>query len=177
MSAFLRIGNFITGILMVLVSLMILLFPEDGHLILIACISIALLAAGLHSLFFYVTMARHMVGGRAILYFGLFLFDLGVFTCTLYDIPQAMIMLYLSAIHGFSGVMSILRSRESRRMHASSWKLPLLSGISNIAIACICAIFIRSINTAVLIYGFGLAYSGILRILSAFQRTRTVFIS
>ena len=68
MSAFLRIGNFITGILMVLVSLMILLFPEDGHLILITCISIALLAAGLHSLFFYVTMARHMVGGKAFLF-------------------------------------------------------------------------------------------------------------
>jgi uncharacterized membrane protein HdeD (DUF308 family) len=177
MSAFLRIEHFLTGILMVLTSLMILLFPEDGHHILIVCVSITLVAVGLRSLVFYVTMARHMVGGRAILYFGIFLFDLGIFTCTLYDIPQAMIMLYLSAIHAFSGIMNILRSRESHRMHASNWQLSLVSGISSIAIACICAIFIGSVKTALLIYGFGLAYTGIVRIISAFQRTRTVFIS
>ena len=65
---------------------------------------------------------------------------------------------------------------EARRTVDGPWKLKLSHGIINIALALSCLIFIKQPNTALIIYGAGLAYSAVIRIIGAFRRTAFIVI-
>ena len=143
-------------------------------IILIFCIS--LLFSGIRELLSYFTMARRMVGGRSILYRSIIVIDIGIFTMSLTDVPMAYIMLYLAGIHLFSGSIDILNALGTKRLQGVSWKMQFLYGLLNVVIAVLCLIFIKSIGIAVIIYAFGLASSGVMRIVQACRRTAIVYI-
>jgi uncharacterized membrane protein HdeD (DUF308 family) len=65
---------------------------------------------------------------------------------------------------------------EARRTVDGPWKLKLSHGIVNFLLALACLAFIRHSNTAVIIYGLGLLYSAINRIISAFRKTAFILI-
>ena len=121
-------------------------------------------------------MARHMVGGRIMLYLAVVVLDLGMFTMMLTNIPKIYIVLYLVVVYAFAGVVSILRALEAKRYQAPMWKLSLISGIINVVIAILCIIFMRSTNMIVYLYCVGLIYSAIVRIVTAFRETAIVYI-
>ena len=62
------------------------------------------------------------------------------------------------------------------QLEIGDWKLKLFHGILNVAVSAGCFIFINNPGVAVLVYGIGLVYSGILRIISAFRKTTFVYI-
>ena len=98
-----RIGNVLTGVMMLALSLLLVILDGGAGFVLVAVIlSLTLVAAGLRALHYYFTMARHMVGGKAMLCRGVILLDLGVFTTTLTDVPKLYIVLYLLAVHAFA---------------------------------------------------------------------------
>ena len=120
-----------------------------------------------------------MVGGRRILYRGVIILDLGLFTLTVSDNTKVYVAFYLLGIHFFYGIIDILRSRESRRINAPSWKLSLITGLGNIMITVIAFIFaadLRTLNVLVYLYAAGVIYSGFLRILSSLRRTAIIYI-
>ena len=175
MSAGQRVKNILIGLLMLLASVILFLDPELGFYLVVLFITFYLIILGLRSLFFYFTMARHMVGGRSMLYVGIIMLDLGVFFSTLSDVPKLYIVLYLLFIHAFDGVVELMRSLEARR-YGSSWKLNMSSALANILMAVLCVVFLRSTKMLVFIYGAGLIYAAIVRIVSACRRTAVVYI-
>ena len=85
-------------------------------------------------------------------------------------------MIYLIAIHAFSGAVEVLRAMEAKRTVEGPWKVKLSHGIVNIALALFCMVFIMDAATAVMIYSVGLLYSAFIRIISAFRRTSFLLI-
>ena len=171
-----RILNVLFGLLVVLCGALFILDPRDGYKVVISILAISLILYGIRMFWFYCSMARHMVGGRSMLYRAVIMFDLGLFTISISDIPLIYVILYLAGIHLFTGGVDILRANESRRLQAESWKLQLFQGLVNVILAALCLVFIHSVAVAVAIYGVGLIYSGALRIVQAFRRTAVVYI-
>ena len=130
-----RIKNILIGIAIILGALILIAFPEDGIIITASILSLSLFIYGIKTLIYYVTMARHMVGGRIMLYLAVVVLDLGMFTMMLTNIPKIYIVLYLVVVYAFAGVVSILRALEAKRYQAPMWKLSLISGIINVVIA------------------------------------------
>ncbi|MBO4337051.1 MAG: DUF308 domain-containing protein [Lachnospiraceae bacterium] len=171
-----RIKEIIFSLVMLLIAFGLLLEPVNGYPAVISVISFWLIIKGLGTLWYYITMARHMVGGRMSLFTGMILFDFGMFTLTLTDIPHYYIVMYLIAIHAFSGLVEVLRAFEAKRGGASSWRFKMSHGLVDIALAVLCIVCISRLSVTVVIYSIGLIYSSLMRIVSACRRTRFIYI-
>lgn len=115
MSRLQRIGVFISGLFMLLGAAVLILDVEDGLMFITTVLAVSLFVMGIRFIVYFLTMARHMVGGRAMLFAGIFLLDFGFFTATMFDESRLMIILYLAGWHAFSGLVSLLRAREARK--------------------------------------------------------------
>ena len=119
-----------------------------------------------------------MVGGKNVLYRSFVFLDLGVLAGSLVGFEMIYAAIYLASIHAFSGVVSIFRANESRT-NGAHWRLKMAYGVTDILIAAAVilgnAVFKEPLVTTY-IYGAGLMYTAVLRIASAFKRTRIVYI-
>ena len=170
-----RVSNIFTGLIMIAAAFFLAVDADSTYPAIILIFGISLLISSVRSLVYYFTMARHMVGGRRVLYRAIIILDMGLFTLSLTDVPLFCVVLYLAGIHAFSGVIDILRAGESRRLQAPSWKLRFSAGLINIIMACLCLVFIGVVEVAVLVYCIGLAYAGVVRIIQAFRRAKTIY--
>ena len=171
-----RIKNVLIGILIILGAVILIAFPEDGLIIASSILSLSLFFYGIKTLIYYITIARHMVGGRIMLYLAVVVLDLGMFTLMLTNIPKIYIVLYLVVVYAFSGAVDILRALEAKKYQAPLWRFSLVSGIINVFVAILCIVFIGSTNMIVYLYCAGLIYSAIVRIITAFRKTAIVYI-
>lgn len=171
-----RIKNVLIGILIILGAVILIAFPEEGIIITASILSLSLFVYGIKTLIYYITMTRHMVGGRIMLYLAVVVLDLGMFTMMLTNIPKMYIALYLVVVYAFSGAIDILRALEAKKYQAPSWRFSLISGIISVVIAILCIVFIGSTNMIVYLYSAGLIYSAIARIITAFRKTAIVYI-
>ena len=167
-----RTKQILFGLVMIQVAIAFVYFQGDKkYMVVIWILALGLAFKGLTDIFYYFTMARHMVGGRIILFQAVIILDFALFTASLSDVPKIYILFYLVWIHAFSGVIETLRAMEAKRTVEGPWKMKLGHGIVNFALALSCLIFIKKTDTAVFIYCIGLVYSGAIRIISAFRRT------
>ena len=172
-----KVREVLIGLLMLAMACVMATFPDVGYVLVQIALSLALLVAGAGRVAYYHTMARHMVGGKTVLYTGVVLFDLGLLSLSISAIPQVYVMLYLVAIHLFGGVVSILQARQQRGYGADSWRLAMAGGVVDVALAVLCLVFMGSLNVATYVYAAGLAWSGVMRIVSALRRTAIVYIA
>ena len=86
-------------------------------------------------------MARHMVGGKLMLFIGIIALDAGMLSLSLQDSPREFMIFYLLGTFAFSGLVDVLRARESRRVGARSWRLTLIIGAINLALAIFAGVF------------------------------------
>lgn len=171
-----RARHIITGILFLVSSVILLNGGEKGFGMVLLLLTLSLIIYGLRLLGYYFNMAKHMVGGKEILYRGLLIFDFGLITLSLSGVPNFYLMLYILGVHLFSGVIDILRALEAKRIHGSSWKINFVHGIINTVIVAICIVFINRADMVVYIYSAGLFYSGIERIVRTFKKTAIVYV-
>ena len=174
-----RAKKILAGLIMLLCSGGMIYDPENGLYIVALLLSGSLIAYGIRCLSLYIFMARHMVGGKAILYRGIIILDLGVFTLSMVDNPKFYVIFYLLGIHAFAGVLDILRTLEARRYGAPSWRRSLLGGVGNIAVAVFAVIvgfFLHSTRDLVYLYAACLFYSACTQIVTAFRKTAIVYI-
>ena len=174
-----RVKQVLSALLMMGCCFILIREPELGYAIVALILSVSLLLYAIRCLIYYFTMARHMVGGASILYKGIIVLDLAIFTLCMVDDPHMYIMLYLLGMHAFAGVMDILLAMEARRFGAPAWKQSLGSGIVNLAIAIsavVVVLFLHSTTDLVYIYAGCLFYSACSQFVSAFQKTAIVYI-
>ena len=172
MTLFQRIKNGLLGMVLLAAGIVFILKPtEMAYLVVLTVLALSLAVLGIKDIIFYFRLARHMVGGKMILIQGVIILDFALFTATLSGVPRVFILIYLIALYAFSGVVKILRAMEARHTVAGPWKLNLVHGLVSLAIALCCLIFMKKPDTAVVIYGVGLIYSGVERILDVFRKT------
>ena len=176
MSKFQRVKSILLAVLMILIALILFLVPNYGFYIVVLILCIGLFAMGIKEIIYYFSMAIHMVGGKRSLYKGVIILEVALFAFSVYDVPGFVVILYLIGIHAFSGVVDLLRANESRKNGSKNYKMKLIHGIIDIVIALICAVFIKNANVAAYIYGGGLVYSAIMRIVMACRKTAIVYI-
>ena len=177
MNLFQRIKKIILGLIMLLSALIFLVLPVDtALLIIISVMAVGLAGNSIKYIIFYFRMAKHMVGGKIILFLGVLVLDFALLTLSFYNIPTVFMLLYLIGVHAFSGAVDVLRAMESRKTVEGPWKLKFAHGLINIALAAVCLVFINSMDVAVIIYCAGLIYSAAVTIISAFRKTSFVLI-
>ena len=178
MSYIQRLKNIALGVAMLLFSVILFMVPDNGCLIIAAILSISLTVYGFGLLWYYFTMASHMVGGKAFLYQAVIVLDFSMFTTAMMSMAKLYVLIYMIGIHIFAGGIDILRALEEKRCAAPSWRIKLISGIISIVFAVILAAAGTFFKRAdILVYGYcgSLAYSAVVRIVSAFRRTAVVF--
>ena len=168
----------ILSVLMIAAAVAMLIYPGTGLAFIALILGASLTLYGLRTLVYYFSMARHMVGGKRILYQGLIVFDLGIFTLTMAYNHTVYVILYLLAIHAFAGVVDVMRAMEARRFDGP-WRMDMATGVVNVAIAIlavICGFFLNSMQDIVYIYASGLIYSAVLKIVNALRKTSIIYI-
>ena len=179
MNSMKRVKKVLQALLMLLCACFLVVDPKDGFYIVAFIVSVSLIAYGVRTLLYYFGMARHMVGGKSILFIGIIVTDLGVFILTTVDDPKLFIVVYLLAVHAFSGAMGVLRALEAKRYASPSWKWSLLGGIANLAVAVLAVVaglLLRSTASLSYIYAATLFYSACVQLVSAFRKTAIVYI-
>ena len=170
-----RLINILQGLIMIVLAGYLLIFPTTSLPLVLGLIGLGMTINGIRTLMYYFSMARYAVGGKAALFFAVFLLDFGAFTLTIADESELAIFLYLMGWYAFSGLVSILRALEAKR-YKGSWKMNMAHGIGCVLIALLCVLSIHNIYVLVYIYCGGLIYSACIRIAAAFRRTEIVFI-
>ncbi len=179
MNYFQRIRKIIAGMLFIFAGIILILFAEYGYMFILLALGLYLLVYGIRMMLYYFTMARLMVGGKTILYKGIILLDLAMFTLSLSSLRPTYLILYLVGIYAAYGVIDILRSFEAKKIESPEWKFKFISGLLNLLVAISAVVFglvMRSSDIPVYIYCVGLIWSGVSRIISAFRRTAVVYI-
>ena len=171
-----RIWNIISGILVIIFAIALMAIPDVAFKIIAFILAFLLFVRGFGYLVYYLRMAQHMVGGKYILFYGVFMLDFGVFTVSISDEAKAIIIVYLIAGHLIGGAIDIVRSVRNRKDGYPVWKLDLAQGIVNLLIAIICLIFMKNMEVLAYIYCGGLIYLSIIRIISSFRKTAIVYI-
>lgn len=174
-----RVINVLTEIIMFLAGMTFFMSSTEASLWgMMVLIEITMLIRGWRSLWYYLTIARFMVGGKTVLYRSIILFDLAALAGSLLDNGIVYAIIYLALMHAFSGVVDALRANEARK-NGAHWKLKMAIGVTNVLLALfivIGGVVYKHADAAVLVYGAGLIYSAVLRIASAFRRTDIVYI-
>ena len=176
MTKFKRFREIVKGLITITAAVLMASEPQLGYLMITILLSVYLMLQGLKNIFYYFTMAMHMVDGKTLLYRGVILLDFGLLTFTLTDVPHYYILIYLIIVHAFSGFVEILRAYEARKQGMKLLKFKLVHGLIDLTLAILCIICIGDMETAVIIYCVGLAYSSVVRIVSALRRTKFVYI-
>ncbi len=174
-----RVKRVLLALLMILCACVMIAYPKQGFYIVAVIVSVSLIIYGIRTLIYYLTMARHMVGGKTILYIGIIVLDFGVLIITTVEEPRLFIVIYLLAVHGFSGAMSMLQAFEEKRFESSTWKWTFAEGFANLVVAIlavIAGVFLRSMEDLSYLYAACLLYSACTQIATAFRKTSIVYI-
>ena len=180
MSVFQRIKNCFTGILILLAAVVMVLIPKESYILIPPILGTAMLVYGVYYLWYYASMARHMVGGKAVLFRAIIAIDVALFTSSITSMnSRFIVLLYLLVIYAFTGVVDVLRAMEAKQNGSAGWRLKLSRGI--IGLTFTVALFVIGFiigRTDIFVYGycFSLVYSAVMRIVAAFRRTAIVYI-
>lgn len=170
-----RIISMLIGIFMIVAAVYLMMDPGSGYAVIIFVLGIGLAIKGGQVLWNFFTLSLNSVGSTKLLYNGLLILDLGIFTSCLINVPVIYLMIYLAGIYLFKGVIDILSANDARKLESPHFKVKLAQGLLNVLIAVLCLVFIRRQDIVVYIYGGGIIYNGIIRMVNAFSRTDMVF--
>lgn len=171
MTFFQRIKNVLIGLVFLAAAVLFLTVPlELAYPAVVAALALSMAVKGIRDVVYYFRLARHMVGGKMILIQGVIVLDFALFTATLTSLPQIIVLIYLVGLYAFSGVIKLLRAMEAKGTVDGPWKLNLVRGLINLAIAVFCLIFMKQPETAVIIFSAGLIYSALERFVDSIRK-------
>ena len=164
---------------MLLLALIMIIIPEISLGIIVIILTVSMFAYGFRLLWFYFTMSRHMVGGKAVLYRAIIVLDLALFLVSAVALSRIIVLIYLIFIFIFTGIIDILRSFEAKSNGASNWHFKMITGVIAVLLAIgltIAGLFFQREDILVYGYSITLIYSAVTRIITAFKKTAVVYI-
>lgn len=175
-----RVLNLLQGIgsvfLIVVVIVLWAIIPELAPQMIALILGVSMIVFGIRSLIQYVTTFRHMIQGETMLYSGIIALDLGLLLMHAYNGSTILILIYLLGLRLFTGGIDAARALQAKKM-GGRWKIQLLSGAVNVAIAVVGIVFIRNPNTIIYIYCLGLAFSAAGKFVAVFKKTAFEYIA
>ncbi|MBO4390270.1 MAG: DUF308 domain-containing protein [Lachnospiraceae bacterium] len=174
-----RVIHIIQAFFMMLLALILFTIPEEGIVFVILIIGFTLSISGIGTLIYYFQMARSMVGGKIMLYRGIIVLDLGLFILSLTGQQAIYLILCTSAIQAVTGIFSILRAYETKKVGSKRWILSFIYGLLLISLMIIVVfswIFQSEPIFAVYVYAFGLVLSAIEKAVKACKKTAIAYI-
>ena len=103
-------------------------------------------------------------------------FDFGVFVTMLVDEPQAIMIVYVVAIHLVAAVVNIIRTVGNKKDGNPGWKIDFAQFFGNLAQVVLCLVFIGHVEIPVYIYCIGEIYASVLKIISSCKKTAIVYV-
>ena len=179
MSKIQRFNSFIAGLVTVLFGVVLYEAPFVGTDMITFVMSVSLTLIGVRSLYFYASMARHMVGGLYSLFYGLIMTDLGICAFMGKSFPPLYVIIYLLVIHSFYGLTDIMVALRAMKLKSGSWRIKLVTGIGNLALGVLAIYFgvtDDDVFRVIYIYALGMVYTGIMRMVNSFRRTAVPYI-
>ena len=171
-----RVFNVLTGLFVILFGLFMFSGQDQAYKAMLFFLEIAMIIRGVRLLVYYNSMARHMVGGKIILYEGIFFLDVGLLFINIDDLPWMYVMMYLVIGLAISGVVDLLRANEIRLLESGHWKYQTFTGIVKITATIISFASIKYPFILVNVYSFGVIHSGVAKIVSAVRPGAIVYI-
>ena len=171
-----RVFNVLTGLFTILFGLFMFSGQDRAYTAMLFFLEFALIIRGVRLLVYYNSMARHMVGGKIILYEGIFFLDIGLLFVSIDDLPWMYVMLYLVIGLAISGVVDLLRANEIRLLESGHWKYHAFTGIVKILATVISFASFKYPFILVGVYSFGVVHSGAAKIISAVRPGAIVYI-
>ncbi len=178
MNSLQRFKEILLGLLLIFYALVIMYDRDYPQLLIVSTICLYLIFDGIRKMVYYVKMARHMVGGKRILIRSILTLDLGLFTLMMTSMSDLTILIYLLSFFAFTGVISILRSIESKK-NGGHWKLKMIEGVMYIVysvVLIVAGMFTNQKELLVQSFSGTLLCFGVLRIYSAFRKTKIIYI-
>lgn len=174
-----RILNVLQALIMLVFAFFIIIFPTETIPFVLGLIGLGMTLNGIRALFYYFSMAKHMVGGKTMLYRGIIYLDIGILSSSLADAPERALIVYVAAASIFTGLVAVLRAREEKAGGSPQWKGKLIYGAVYILLAAavlICGFVMKLPEIAAYVYAAGLIYTAAGRIAEAFRKTAIVYI-
>jgi hypothetical protein len=94
----------------------------------------------------------------------------------LVDEPQAIMIVYVVAIHLVAAVVNIIRTVGNKKDGNPGWKIDFAQFFGNLAQVILCHVFIGHVEIPVYIYCIGEIYGSILKIISSCKKTAIVYV-
>lgn len=180
MRTFERVKSVAIGVLSVIVGILLQVTNNETNkaftLLVAAVLCLSLIAMGIRYMAFYFQMSHNMIGGLNHLMMGLVLLDAGLLLSTLDISENTFVALYLVGISLFSGGIALFQALEQKRLGAQHWKLKFYRGLIQVVMGIGCLFFMGNVDYLMMIFGFSLIISGIIRTIEAFRPTDIVYI-
>ena len=171
-----KVWNVFIAVLMILIALLLIIDPDGGYKVIVFFIMAGLMIKGIGLLVYYFTMARYAVGGIAVFFQGVLLFDAGLFFEGLDKLNGVYTLLYLIICMLVAGAIDVMRANESRTMYSGRWRLQMAYGAGNIILGIVGLFFLHSFLMVAIVYALSLIHSAICRMINTFRKTDIVYI-
>ena len=171
-----RIWHFAVGVAMILASILLLVDPENGSVLIVFILDLILIVTGIRLLVYYFTMARYMVDSGGILYKAAIFLDFGLFVFNLDNVPQRATMLYLIGIFGATGFIRLLKVFEVKRSGGKFWAVTFIIGVGRVIIAIVSLFFLDSLTVMSALFCVGLLNTAASHFMTAFRRSAVVYV-
>ena len=174
-----RIKNILIAAGLLLLAVLLALLPQEYYYVISILLGLVLVFYGFRKIWYYATMARHMVGGKTTLYQAVVLLDLGLLTWSMMDMPSLVLIIYLLGFFAVAGVLDILGALERKLRGTGNWKWGLFQGLLCVGYSVALIVFgvVRG-SESFLMTGFciSLVVTAIARLVRAFRETSIIFI-
>ena len=89
------------------------------------------------------------------------LFDFGVFATSIIDQAQAILIIYIVAVHLVASIVNLIRTIGNKKDGNPGWMIDLAQFIGNVAQVVLCLVFIKHVEIPVYLYCMGEIYSNV----------------
>ncbi|MCQ2796019.1 MAG: hypothetical protein MJ213_01735 [Bacilli bacterium] len=165
------------SLLLILIGILIFVLPSpDDFLVVCYLVGTIITAKGFIKFIYYLTSARHMIGGGKIFINSFLLMDLGLLAFLVLLIKLSFGLYYIVGILGIYGFIDIIRSFELKKYRYKTWLFKLLQGLLIIAVGVICPIFLKDQDIILLIASITCVILGIVGIIKSFTKSMVEYI-
>ena len=158
MSTLQRIEYSLAGLVRVLFGIFMIYKPFESYVPIARILVAVLVLMGLRNLLYYVLMARHMVGGKMILFIGMLFMDFGIFSYSLVERPKLFLISYLIVSHFFWGSLNIIKAVVEKEI-TPTWRRDCMQGILHMLIMAAAIRYASSVRRLVILFCAGIIYS------------------
>lgn len=172
-----RIWNVIIGVLLAVSAAILAAYPDHDTALSVVCWTLfaILLAYGVRTLGYYLTMARHMVGGKRLLCIGIIMVDASFLLIPAAQ-EQYLASLYLTITYIVVAGLNIVQALDIRKF-GGSWKWRMAQGVVSLCIAVLCVVDWQNAELIVVFFAIGLAYEAFMRVVMALRRQAIIHIA